>query len=457
MAVKTRIARYFPAPPNAIGLLPNLENTVLEWTIGKVLRVAETLSQANVITNKNLTPDDTPADWDTPGGIRLGTIEVTRLGMKEAEMVQIADFIHRVLVEKEAVSKVAGDVADFRQGFQKVHYCSDFVAAGLNTVLRSTDGGETWAMYNEGIEDLWASTVAFSPDWAHDQTLFAAGYGPTHRSTDGGASWQPLSSHLPPLYDLALSPNYGQDRTLFACYRESEPSAVWPESGVVRSTDGGETWELASMGLPGTYDPWARSIALSPNFATDRTLFLAYRGTGHQGPDQVFCSTDAGDTWVSLPPIPGEPHIHALAVTGPDAVHVATDNGVWHYNEETPLDIVINGGFEEGFYLLGGQSIAGGWAAYTLWGQPTFAGERFTVHSGRWAYKISGYAPFTAGLVQAVSVQPGKTYRVTAYYQLYPPGDGQALLGVQDGTFPTRWGGSPARCVAAVSRWRRLS
>jgi len=83
------------------------------------------LSQTNIITNKNLTPDDTPADWDTPGGIRLGTIEVTRLGMKEAEMVQIADFIHRVLVEKETVSKVARDIVDFRQGFQKVHYCFD--------------------------------------------------------------------------------------------------------------------------------------------------------------------------------------------------------------------------------------------------------------------------------------------------------------------------------------------
>ena len=92
---------------------------------GGGFQVAETLSQANIITNKNLTPDDTPADWDTPGGIRIGTIEVTRLGMKEAEMAQIADFIHRVLMEKEAVSKVARDVADFRQGFQKVYYCFD--------------------------------------------------------------------------------------------------------------------------------------------------------------------------------------------------------------------------------------------------------------------------------------------------------------------------------------------
>ncbi|MFB0536484.1 MAG: SBBP repeat-containing protein [Anaerolineae bacterium] len=106
-----------------------------------------------------------------------------------------------------------------------------------------------------------------------------------------------------------------------------------------------------------------------------------------------------------------------------------------------PPPALVNGGFEEGFYLLNGQSIANGWAAYTVSGQPTFAGERFTVHSGKWAYKISGYAPFTAGLAQMVQVQPGTTYRVTAYYQLYPPGDGQALLGVQDGTSAAQWVG----------------
>lgn len=198
-------------------------------------------------------------------------------------------------------------------------------------LLGKTDGGQHWTM-SKGLQDLHVGRVVFSPDWAYDRTLFAAGYGPAHRSTDSGASWQPLGSPLPPLYDLALSPNYAQDRTLFACYRESEPSAIWPESGVVRSSDGGETWELASTGLPGTYDPWARSIAVSPGFAADRTLYVAYQGTGHQGPDQVFRSTDAGNTWVPLPPIPGQPPIHALTVTGPHALHVATAHGVWHYS-----------------------------------------------------------------------------------------------------------------------------
>jgi hypothetical protein len=102
---------------------------------------------------------------------------------------------------------------------------------------------------------------------------------------------------------------------------------------------------------------------------------------------------------------------------------------------------LVNGDFEDGFYLLNGQSIANGWAPYTLLGQPSFAGERSTRNGGQWAYKLSGYAPFMAGLAQVISVQPGRTYQVTVYYQLYPPGDGQAFLGVQDGTAPGQWVG----------------
>lgn len=118
---------------------------------------------------------------------------------------------------------------------------------------------------------------------------------------------------------------------------------------------------------------------------------------------------------------------------------------------------LVNGDFEDGFYLLPippfiGQSIANGWAPYVLAGQPSFAGEQSTVHSGRWAYKVSGYAPFIGGLAQVVQVQPGRTYRVTAYYQLYPPGDGQAFLGVRDGSSATQWVGDSWPGV-----WRPLS
>ena len=83
------------------------------------------LAEANIVTNKNLIPGDKPEDWDHPSGLRIGTIEVTRLGMKENEMEAIADFIGRVLVEGEDTGLVKGDVVDFRAPYQKVYYCFD--------------------------------------------------------------------------------------------------------------------------------------------------------------------------------------------------------------------------------------------------------------------------------------------------------------------------------------------
>ncbi|MEM3401994.1 MAG: serine hydroxymethyltransferase [Candidatus Hadarchaeales archaeon] len=83
------------------------------------------LERANIILNRNLLPWD-PREgrhYKNPGGIRMGTSEVTRLGMKEGEMETIAEFIARVVVEKEPEEKIAAEVAEFRKDFQKVHYC----------------------------------------------------------------------------------------------------------------------------------------------------------------------------------------------------------------------------------------------------------------------------------------------------------------------------------------------
>jgi len=90
---------------------------------GGGIAVAQLLARANIITNKNLIPSDKPEDWDRPSGLRMGSIEVTRLGMREEEMETIADFIARVLIEKEAPAKVLEDVIEFRQPYQKLYYC----------------------------------------------------------------------------------------------------------------------------------------------------------------------------------------------------------------------------------------------------------------------------------------------------------------------------------------------
>ncbi len=90
---------------------------------GGGLEVAHRLARANIITNKNLVPGDTPEDWDHPGGLRIGTTEITRLGMGAAQMETIADFIARVLVEGVAPEQLADEVVAFREPYQTIYYC----------------------------------------------------------------------------------------------------------------------------------------------------------------------------------------------------------------------------------------------------------------------------------------------------------------------------------------------
>jgi glycine hydroxymethyltransferase len=87
--------------------------------------IEETLEKANIIINRNLLPWDIKEGrhFTHPGGIRLGVSEITRLGMKESEMTEIAEFIKRVIIDKEPLEKVRMDVAEFRKNYQKVHYC----------------------------------------------------------------------------------------------------------------------------------------------------------------------------------------------------------------------------------------------------------------------------------------------------------------------------------------------
>ena len=92
---------------------------------GGGLDVAHRLAEANIITNKNLIPGDGPEDWDRPSGLRIGTIEITRLGLREEDMSTVADFMARVLVKGEATETVGKDVVDYRLPKQDFYYCFD--------------------------------------------------------------------------------------------------------------------------------------------------------------------------------------------------------------------------------------------------------------------------------------------------------------------------------------------
>jgi len=85
------------------------------------------LEKANIIVNRQLIPGDLKANrhYMHPGGIRLGTSEITRLGMKESEMKEIASMIKDVVIDKKEPGEMTAKIAEFRKEFQKTQYCFD--------------------------------------------------------------------------------------------------------------------------------------------------------------------------------------------------------------------------------------------------------------------------------------------------------------------------------------------
>src|ERR671921_1741878 len=105
--------------------------------------IEEQLEKAGIILNRQLLPGDIKAGrhYMHPSGVRIGVPETTRLGMKESEMKEIANFIKRVIVEKQDPGIVRKDVADFRKQFQKVHYAFDN-AIGAYEYISLTGNGK---------------------------------------------------------------------------------------------------------------------------------------------------------------------------------------------------------------------------------------------------------------------------------------------------------------------------
>ncbi|MFN8424020.1 MAG: hypothetical protein U0470_11810 [Anaerolineae bacterium] len=171
----------------------------------------------------------------------------------------------------------------------------------LPAIRRSREPG--WHVRPRSFDAAWPGRVVAAP-----APLEGAGTGPwlfridapagVFRSTDLGRSWQPASAGIdaPIVDDLDVSPDFARDATLFATSYATGPvdrPVDDPTDATWRSFDGGDRW------IPvGRF----RALALSPDFARDRTVmaFGYYTRT-------FFVSTDAGDTWTQRGRLPDDP------------------------------------------------------------------------------------------------------------------------------------------------------
>lgn len=98
----------FPAICRHLGFTRSHQVIIDYGDYAKGGAVAEKLQRANII-----------ADCV----VRIGTCEVTRRGMKEKEMLKIAEILKRTVIDGEKPSTIKKDVAGLSAEFRKVEYC----------------------------------------------------------------------------------------------------------------------------------------------------------------------------------------------------------------------------------------------------------------------------------------------------------------------------------------------
>jgi hypothetical protein len=183
-------------------------------------------------------------------------------------------------------------------------YASDrtLYAGTVTAVYTSADGGSTWdatgprmAAEPQRFGTDGGALVAVSPAYRRDGTVFAGTDSGLFVTRDAGRSSTEITSA--PLTDVsqieavAVSPDFQNDRMVLVSTRER---------GLLRSSNGGTPFqpvgdELANSNhlVADFSNPTSEPIQFSPTFATDRTAF-AYAET------DVVRSTDGGRSWQVL-------------------------------------------------------------------------------------------------------------------------------------------------------------
>ena len=162
-----------------------------------------------------------------------------------------------------------------------------YLANSSAGVFKSTEGGLSWVETDfpaRADEVLRPAQLAI----ADDGTLFATAGPVIARSTDGGGTWIYLDG-LPPGFEiasLAVSPNFAQDAIVVigGDYRDNQ---------ILRSADGGESWESVFDGAATDieYASDISALAYSPDFASDGTLYAWLQEGG------LLRSSDGGLNW----------------------------------------------------------------------------------------------------------------------------------------------------------------
>jgi methionine-rich copper-binding protein CopC len=144
-------------------------------------------------------------------------------------------------------------------------------------VYKTTDSGDNWSQCaTASTVGLFLTTVAVSPTYASDQTVFAGKY----FSSDGGSTWTDITGlGSVDVSCLSFSPTFASDHTVIAGTYED---------GVFISTNSGLSWTQYDA-LSDLDILYVKSVGLTPNFSTNH---LAFAGTWGDGVYSCITSND---------------------------------------------------------------------------------------------------------------------------------------------------------------------
>lgn len=169
-------------------------------------------------------------------------------------------------------------------------------------LLRSDDGGSSWAILDGSVDVLGIAVYAISVRPDRPDELLVASVNGLFGSTDGGHGWTELigGATVSELVRSATDPEllYVSIRCGSSC-----PGGL---ARIMRSEDGGTTWTAAVDGLPGLTTDASRnrtSLAAAPN--DDQVLYAGFNTSGtatgyfRSGlPEAViYRSDDGGRSW----------------------------------------------------------------------------------------------------------------------------------------------------------------
>lgn len=143
------------------------------------------------------------------------------------------------------------------------------------TVLRSSDGGQSWSPAAAGLGELVPSAWTADPTAA--DRLLIAGREHFAFSNDGGRTWQVQPLPAGPHSAIAVAP--ADPRVIYL--------AGWP---ALRSRDRGQSWEPMPIVKPGQVEQASAAMALAVDAADADHVWAGLA-------DGVYESTDGGRTW----------------------------------------------------------------------------------------------------------------------------------------------------------------